>query len=230
MPLTHIIDLYWPKILRYYFGVAKQRLIDRFQIFQTTWSLKDRWFSFATFKASRKGVVEKALELHAEMSQALAEGGEKAKERLDGICIPKLSRSLMVAIESRPPGRSYKWERVKLVGKPFWPRLVDHKWSEMDVGYMLSFRQAVVGIKSKQRLTELKDGKEVDFKEMELLEYVVLWALMDRTNKTQGEWFIYGTLKPTSIKDMETENEMNKKLADILAKDGLEKSREKLET
>lgn len=186
-----------------------------------TWKLKPKTFSRATFKMSRAGVVNEALKLHADMSRALAEGGKQGKEHLDRVCIPKLSRSLVAAIEARPKGRSYRWERVKLTGSPFWPRLVDHKWTEADVGWAMSFRQAVVGIKSVQRLTELQDGKLVGEKEQEVMEYVVLWASVDKIGKHQAPWHIFGTLKETTYQALRHESEMMKQVSALMAKDDM---------
>lgn len=220
------------KFLSYYWSVARQRLGDRIQILQTTNQLKDKFFSWAKFKASRKGVVEVALSLHADMSQCLAKGGAREKKRLAQICAPKLHRSLLSAIEGRPAGKSYKWEMVKKTGSPFWPRIVDHKWAEMDIGMPvpLSFRQAVVGIKSRQRLVELDSkGKEIGRKEMDLLEYVVLWCKVDKARRTQSDWKIFGTLKQTSYEDLMEEYRLMKDIGGDRAAEQLKQRQQKME-
>lgn len=208
----------WYNRFLYYKEVLFQRATDRAQIAMQTWRLKEKRFAFAKFRARRKGVVEAALNLHAEMSTCLAKGGRAEKARLAQICVPKLQRSLVAAVETRPKGKSYKWELLQLKGKPFWPRLIDHKWTDIDIGVQQSFRQAVVGIKSRQRLTELdSDGKERESKELDVTEYVVLWRSVDRVNRTQGDWKIYGTLKETTFDDIIKEKAMIKKMGDIMA-------------
>lgn len=194
---------------QYWKEVARQRLVDRAQIIQQNWSFKPSIWKRSTFRLTRDGIVEKALELHAEMSHCLAVGGEKQRKRLTQICVPKLHRSLLMAISGRPEGHRYQWE---LVSRPFtswrWPRLIDHKWLEMNVGFMQSYRQAVVGIKSKQRLTTLdKTGKVVETKEKELTEYLVLWREVDKEMRMEGEWLIYGTLKETTLEEINKEAE-----------------------
>lgn len=206
-----------------------QRVVDRFQILTQTWSLKKTRFSFAKFRAKRKGVVEDALRLHAEMSQCLAKGGPAERARLAQICVPKLQRSLVAVIDARPRGKSYTWERIETKGKPFWPRLVDHKWMDVDVGFKQSYRQAVVGIKSRQRLTEIgANGKERESKEMDLMEYVVMWRLVDKANLTQGDWKLYGTLKETTFDDVVREKDMMKKMADLMAQKKVAEEEKKL--
>lgn len=208
----------WKNFFTYYKEVLKQRLTDRVQIFQQTIQHKEKWWKKATFRAERKGITEVALNLHAAMSHALARGGAPEKMYLHQICVPKLARSLVAAIESRPKGKSYGWERLETTGWPFWPRLIDHKWTEVDVGFPMSFRQAVVGIKSKQRLTELDaKGKVVGSKEMELTEYVVLWRTVDKASQTVGEWQLYGTLKETTLEELIEETESMKRMQDMYA-------------
>lgn len=218
------------KLFTYFWEFLVQRFLDRLQIIQQGWKFKPSFFSRSAFRADRKGVVEDALALHAEMSQCLATGGSAEKARLEKLCVPKLQRSLVAAIDARPPGRSYAWERVELRGKPFWPRLIDHKWTDIDLGFEQSFRQAVVGIKSLQRLTELDaKGKEVgEPKEMEVLEYVVLWKLMDKETQTQGDWQIYGTLKETSFAELMREKADMKKMGNFVSAEKIKEQKEKL--
>ncbi|CAN8100578.1 unnamed protein product [Discula destructiva] len=229
LPISKTSALPWSKWLQYYKEVALQRILDRAGIAQQTWRLKPKLWSRATFRAPRKGVVDTALALHADMSRCLAVGGVDEKARLAEICVPKLHRSLVAAIEARPRGRSYTWERVALKRGLWWPRLVDHKWTDIDVGYSQSFRQAVVGIESKQRLTELDgEGKVVGTKEMDVLEYVVLWKMVDKASLTQGNWLIYGTLKETSLETVLKEKEMMQSLSDIMAAEKVKETKRKL--
>lgn len=194
-----------------------------------TWRLKDRFFSRAKLRAERKGVVEAALKLHAEMSSCLAQGGRADKTRLGQICIPKLHRSLVAAMETRPKGKSFKWQLLELKGKPFWPRIIDHKWTDLDIGITQSFRQAVVGIKSRQRLTEVDaSGKEGKSKEMDVTEYLVLWRSINRENLSQSNWKIYGTLKETSFDELLKEKAMIQKMGDIMAKNKVEEAEKAL--
>lgn len=221
----------WGKRFTYYKELLIQRVTDRVQITSQTWRLKETFFSRAKLRAERKGVVDAALKLHAEMSSCLAKGGRAEKARLGQICVPKLQRSLVAAMDTRPKGKSFKWELVDLKGKPFWPRIIDHKWTDVDVGIQQSFRQAVVGIKSKQRLTEVdENGKEGKSKEMDVTEYVVLWKSIDRANLTQGNWKIYGTLKPTTYNELLKEKAMIKKMGDSMAKNKVNEAEKALKS
>lgn len=219
----------WSERFKYYKEVLFQRATDRVQIAMQTWRLKEKTFSFAKFRARRKGIVAEALKLHAEMSTCLAQGGRADKARLTAICVPKLQRSLIAAIETRPKGKSFKWELLKLKGWPFWPRVIDHKWTELDVGFQQSFRQAVVGIKSRQRLTELDaNGEARGSKELDVTEYIVLWRSMDSVNRKQGDWKIYGTLKETTFKDLIKEKTMIKTMGDRMAQNKVNEARKAL--
>lgn len=206
------------EFLRYHWELLKQRFVDRMLRLSHSWATKPAWNKKARLRSSNSEIISAAQSLHASMSYCLAKGGVAEKAQLAQICVPKLYRSLRSAIESRPRGKSYEWERVAETGWPWWPRVVDNKWTEADIGFNLMFRQAVVGIKSKQRLTELNArGERVSQKEMELLEYIVLWRQVDPVNMKQSDWQIYGTLEETSYeKLMEESDEMNlaqKKLA-----------------
>lgn len=206
------------EFFKYHWELLKQRFVDRLQRLSNSWATKPAWNKKARLRSTNSEIISAARSLHASMSYCLAKGGAAEKAQLARICVPKLYRSLLSAIESRPKGKSYEWERVAETGRPWWPRIVDNKWNEMDVGVKVMFRQAVVGIKSKQRLSELNArGEKVSQKEMELLEYIVLWRQVDPVNMTQSDWQIYGTLKETAYEDiMEEMDEMNmaqKKLA-----------------
>lgn len=226
VPFGKTSDLTWQQQLRYWKEVATQRFVDRVAIAQQTWQLKrESWYERATFRAPREGIVDAAIELHAEMSRCLAVGGVAEKRRLAQICVPKLHRSLVAAIESRPRGRSYTWKCVSLERSSLlWPRLVDHKWTDIDVGYMQSFRQAVVGVRSKQSLTELDaKGKVVGgTTEKDVTEYLVLWKSVDKESLTQGDWLLYGTLKEMSLNEILEEKETMQTLADAMASDNLQ--------
>lgn len=199
------------EFLKYHWELLKQRFVDRLQRLSHSWATKPAWNKKARLRSTNSEIISAARSLHASMSYCLAKGGAAEKAQLAQICVPKLYRSLLSAIESRPKGKSYEWERVAETGRPWWPRVVDNKWNETDVGFEVTFRQAVVGIKSKQRLSELNArGERVSQKEMELLEYIVLWRQVDPVNMTQSDWQIYGTLKETTYEDiMEELDEMN---------------------
>lgn len=207
------------RFFRYYWLVTKGKFRDWAQIVMQTFQLKDRWYKRATFKADRKGVVQVALNLHAAMSHSLAGGGSVAKRHLSRICVPKLYRSLVAAIESRPEGKSYRWERLEVIGRP---RLVDHKWSEIDTAKPVSFIQAVVRIRSKQRLTEVDaKGNHIGSKEMELVEYMVLWHEVDKVYRRHGDWLLLGTLKETTLEELEKGLDLAQAAAKLHAEDKL---------
>ncbi|KUI61287.1 hypothetical protein VP1G_08456 [Cytospora mali] len=208
---------------RYHWEMLKQRFVDRLQIFMNAWQTKPTWRTRPRLSAPRKDIVAAARALHASMSYCLAKGGPAEKAQLAQICVPKLYRSLISAIESRPKGKSYRWERLAETGRA---RLVDHKWADMDIGVQVSFRQAVVSLKTRQRLTELNaKGEVVSQKEMELLEYIVLWRSIDKLNFTQGDWQVYGTLKETTLEDIENEVQELKDIQRAAAEAKLEKDK-----
>ncbi|KAK2600990.1 hypothetical protein N8I77_010475 [Diaporthe amygdali] len=212
VPLPLVKQPRAPKeFMRYHWEITKQRFVDRLQRLMNSWATKPKWNKKARLRSTNSEIIAAARNLHASMSYCLAKGGPAEKAQLAQICVPKLYRSLLSAIENRPAGKSYTWERIAETDKLWWPKVVDNKWTETDVGFKLSFRQAVVGIKSKQRLTELNArGQKVSEKDMELLEYIVLWRQVDPVNMTQTDWQIYGTLKETTFEDMMEEvEEMN---------------------
>lgn len=227
LPLSKIQG--WDKRLKYYRKIFSQRLLDRFGIFYQVWRLKESFFSRAKFRAERKGIVETALALHAEMSHYIAKGGPREKVLLADICVSKLHRKLVAAIDTRPRGKTYKWERVSTTGQPFWPRIVDHKWIDVDIGYAQSFVQAVVGIKSKQRLIELgADGQECQRKEMDLTEYVVLRRQVNKSDLTMEKWKIYGTMKETTYEDLMKQIDEVKAMSDSMAKSKIRETEKRL--
>lgn len=221
--LSKIPPDFWDK-LRYYTAILKQRAIDRFQIELYSWRFRPKWYKRSTFRPEpKKKVVAAALELHTIMSESLARGDEAAKAQLQRICVPKLARSLTEVIESRPKGKRYRWERLSLTGWPLWPRVVDYKWMEVNIGLQLTFRQAVVGIRSKQRLTELdsKGRKTGTVKELDLTEYLVLWQNVDHEKQSADKWLLYGTLKETSFAEVMKENSLTQELSRLSAEQQL---------
>lgn len=99
----------------------------------------------------------------------------------------------------------------------------------MGQGVMLSFRQAVVGIKSRQRLTRLDAKGQVvgTPKEMVLTEYLVLWRRVDEESQSLGPWLISGTLKETTPEQLVEEQAHIKRLAEVTGTAALEASRAK---
>lgn len=230
------------KFFYYYWAVLKQRIVDRIAMFQMSVQLRGgitKKFRRPDFKPTRKGVVEEALKLHAIMSHSVANGGKAERVQLAKICTPKLYRSLLAVIEARPAGKTYRWERVKLLRrlpffpswtrKPFWPRVVDFKWTEMPLGagIDIKFRQAVVGIKSRQRLTQLNErGKPVGApKEMELTEYLVLWRQVQNETQTLGPWLLSGTVQETGYEELKSEQDQIKLLSQLVTEQNLEENK-----
>lgn len=185
------------------------------------------------FKASRKGIAQQAAQLHATMSRCVAGGSKRDRAQLEKICTPKLYSSLLALMDSRPMGKVYKWERLALLGRPFWPRVLDHKWSEIPVGpnLIINSRQAVVAIKSRQRLSQV-DGKGRPVKvpkEMELTEYLVLWRHVNMEAQTLGPWLISGTLKETSPADVQEEVATLTAIGKLRASEALDLQKKRME-
>ncbi|PSR74307.1 hypothetical protein BD289DRAFT_448711 [Coniella lustricola] len=209
------------KFCRYYWHIIKQRFADRVQIFQATMATKTKFWERAKYKPEIKSVPDVALALHAAMSESMALGTPEAKQKLAKICATKLQRSLLAALEVRPDGKRYRWERLAVTGKP---RVVDHKWSQSETGTSvpLSFRQAVVRIASRQRLTELNaKGDEISSKEMDLVEYLVLWRRVHVDLLKEDDWVIYGTLKESTLEALDEEMELIESVSTGRAKDKL---------
>lgn len=224
------------KFYKYYFAVLKQKLTDRFMMLQQSLQVRGGVFGKyrrPEFKPTRKGIVNEALDLHATMSRCMAGGSPIQQSRLSKICTPKLFASLLAMIESRPSGKSYEWERLEVLGGPFWPRIKDYKWTQMPITPQvnINFRQVVVGIKSRQRLTRINEkGKVVGTpKEMVLREYLVLWRNVSPETQTLGPWLISGTLKETSFQDLQDELYTMEALTKLRAEDALKSRKKKLE-
>lgn len=221
--------------LEYLWTVLKAKLRDRLGIMQYSIRAKGGLFKKyrrPQFKPTRKGIVEEATKLHVLMSRCVAAGGRSHRNELSKICTPKLYSSLLALIDSRPAGKSYKWERLELLGRPFWPQVVDYKWSEMPVGPGVSItsRQAVVGIKSRQRLTELnRNGHPVKPpKEMMLTEYLVLWRNVNMDDQTLGPWLISGTLKETTPEEVQEELRTLTSIGNMRAEEALEEQKKRV--
>lgn len=222
--------------LKYYWKVLKQKLADRLLIFQL--SLQTRGgllakYRRSDFKPTRKGVADVGADLHASMSRFVASGTPNDMARLARICTPKLYASLNAIVQGRPPGQSYSWQRVELLQTRFWPRVVDFKWAEMPLGpgLVVASRQAVVAVKSRQRLTRRNEQGEAVGTPTErvLTEYVLLWRVVEKDTQTLGPWLVHGTLKETSPEELFDEIATMEGLSRMYARSDLEERRKQKE-
>lgn len=140
-----------------------------------------------------------ALGLYKQMYQALAEGDS---ETIKEICAEGLRDNMLARIHARKPGETLRW---KIVEEP-WPRVVSSRGTPISgKRFDRWIRQAVVRIESLQKLTRYdKDGKVISDKPARVVvEYLVI-----QRKTWDGEerpWKIWGTIKETTIEDVEAE-------------------------
>ncbi len=112
-------------------------------------------------------------------------------------------------------GTRKSWDLVRYNQSWRYPRLADHKLRvtvHAQHDGLPAVYQAVVTIASRQRLVEYDDstagaGKVVpgSEKEADVVEHVVLMALVNPDTYEQGPWMIWGTMNETTRESLEFE-------------------------
>ncbi|KAK3365423.1 hypothetical protein B0H63DRAFT_11575 [Podospora didyma] len=171
---------------------------------------KPTFFTRAMWKSKSSQALLTAKALHRSMAEALAAGNKAAINR---VCVIKLATPLCATIDARPRWRRYGWELVKYNAKP---RILCERISPMldDTNAPL-VRQMVVSISSRQRRVEYDDspqgrGRVVPKSEKvaDLVENIVITTTVNRQTWQQDEWRVFGTLNPTSLKNLEQEKQL----------------------
>lgn len=136
------------------------------------------------------------------MYKAVA-SGDTAK--IVNICSEGLRDGLTGRVASRPANERVEWELVEYMG---WSRCVSHRYTMLTASRDgLGMRQAVVRLKSRQRLTRYVNGKKVEGSgvEKDMIEYLVLHKTT--IDHVEGKWTIWGTTTETSWDTIEKERE-----------------------
>ena len=185
-----------------------RRLIKRgkdfFSVIMMKWAL-----GFRKHKIQFRKTTPNALALHRQVYSALADGdeGEVRKVATDGV-----KNKLINKIQARPEDTVYYWDLVKYIG---WPRVVSHRATQMPIpdesdDTTSMIRQAVVRIKSIQRLTredsaedvtDEKDPVKPQETERNVTEYIVIQKRV--LHSVEEPWKFWGTVEPTKLEDFE---------------------------
>lgn len=130
------------------------------------------------------------------MYSSFAEGDTKT---LREICADGLYESFRARIGQRVRGERVKWELVRYKGRA---RVMSNRAGRLPVEGA-AVRQVVVRVRSVQKLTRWRGGKQVEGSgvEKETEEFVVLQRRL--LNWREGEWEVWGTTKQTGWKEVE---------------------------
>ncbi|KAI1343326.1 hypothetical protein F5Y15DRAFT_369691 [Xylariaceae sp. FL0016] len=156
--------------------------------------------SRSRFQFGKKGVVPSAVNLHRQMSEAVASGD---KMTLFQICTPELATTLAGAIDTRPSGQQSEWELVKYLKPWMYPRIADWRVSyQPSKGHRQVLRkQAVVTIASIQRVTRKEKGEKTgSSSQRTLVEHLVLQSDVDPKTYQSSPWRVWGTLREHTYK------------------------------
>lgn len=178
--------------LRFYWIWFKNRIVDRLQMlaFKMSSSRGKRWWN-RSMRIDRSLLGPLTEQLHRKMYKALARGDA---EELRDICLGGVFQKHCSLIASRKPTETYEWT-CKLLKTP---RVVSDKGVRLsDDGTML--RQAVVKMRTRQRLTKKVDGKlaKGTGKDVDITEYVVLQSIYELWEPRP--WKVWGTTSVTSL-------------------------------
>lgn len=213
VPFPILKTLGKPRFFWYNWKRLKQHSIDVFQIVLQCLYSTPGWFKWPRITPERAQIKSAAKNLQHALWASMALGND-GRSTLAKICCPKMYDSLVKVIQTRPKGRNMEFLSPVEVKTP---RIVDHKWVSMNDGNQtMNTRQAVVRLVTRQQLIYKNDkGEQVgEPKSQTITEHLVLWRTVDMTNFTQGDWLIYGTLKPTTPKDIERDLDMLEELAE----------------
>lgn len=164
-----------------------------FQGFLFVWlgPKKGRFYN-KVLKLENRQLVPRALQLHQDMWVAFARGDIKALSR---VCVPGIGTKLCNSIVARSRNEQLEWELVRMLRKP---KLVMHRVASVDTNGT-ALRQAIVRIRSVQKLTRFVNGKVVGGTgiEKDCDEYFVIDQRYVRYQ--QGPWRVWGTATETVV-------------------------------
>ncbi|KAJ5040443.1 uncharacterized protein L3040_006099 [Drepanopeziza brunnea f. sp. 'multigermtubi'] len=169
--------------------------VSMYVLWATSPREQGRRFWNRSLKIQRRAIAPTALALHQQMYTAFAEGNLPALRK---ICTDGIFESFRARIASRPRSERVEWELVKYLGGP---KVISHRGGKMQLEGN-SVRQAVVRVRSRQRLTRTVGGKVVDGsgREKDVTEFVVLQRIM--RDSSEGPWQVWGTTKETTLEDL----------------------------
>ena len=147
-----------------------------------------------------------AMALHRQIYGAFAEGDEST---IRDVATDGVREKLIGRMQMRPKGTSFAWDLIRYRGQP---RVVSHRASNLpiegeDDEQPSGVRQAVVRIRSVQRLTreedmeDEKDATEPEQTEKEVTEYVVIQKRVLRGK--QEPWKFWGTTEETTTENFD---------------------------
>lgn len=162
------------------------------------------WKTRPRFKARLSRIPPTAKTMYRELLEAFAAGD---KETVRKLCTPHLAGQYTKAIDKRRATEGVRWELVKYSGSPRLKSYMIIPMNQHDKDTMTE--QAVVSVTSTQRMSRtnrnMKDavvpGSE---KEQTGTEYVVLKRDYSKAEwRPLGEWQIWGTTEPTTLKKIQ---------------------------
>lgn len=192
-PLTHL-KYQWKRLL--------YRFRDQLSLFALKYSSpkEKSWFK-RSIKLSRSTIMPTAVALHRQMYTSFAEGDAATLRK---ICTDGIYDSFRSRIGNRARGEKVVWELVKYNQRS---KLISNRAMRLPIEGA-AFRQAVVRIASRQKLTRWVKAKGGEMqvapgsgKERDVVEYVVVQRQYERWE--EGEWRIWGTTKETTLDDVE---------------------------
>lgn len=193
---------------RFRWNQVRARLRNYVSLLQVKWSSPrggKRWYHRAV-KLQKKSVRPTAVALHKQMYTAFAEGDVP---KLREICCDGIYDSFVARIGARKKGQKVVWELVRYNGSP---KVVGDRMAQIPGTDGAALRQAVVRIRSRQKLERHVSGKGVEGGgEKDVVEYFVVQNKMEKWQT--GEWKVWGTTKETTLKDVERWQRIAKGLA-----------------
>ncbi|KAK4189179.1 hypothetical protein QBC35DRAFT_151992 [Podospora australis] len=201
--------------VRFLWEILKVRTMEAFVNSGIKFQSKPSILKRAIVRRNKSAAVSAAKALHRQLAEALATGD---KETIQKVCIKKLSTSLIATVDARPRGRRYGWELVEYTQQFWYPSIRSFRMVPVLKGKDAPIqKQAVVAISSKQRRVEYDDsrkgqGKMVpgSEKEVDVVEYVTIGAMMDGRTYESDAWKIVGLIKATSPEDWAMERHLSR--------------------
>lgn len=166
------------------------------------------WKTRPRYKARLTAIPPTAKIMYRELLEAFA-AGDKATVRK--VCTPHYAGQYINAIDKRKKSEALRWELVKYNGSPKLKSYLIMPMNPQDRDLMTE--QAVVAISSTQRMSKVNNtsgqvipGSE---KEQDGTEYVVLKREYNKSEWMPiGEWQIWGTTEPTTLKKIKDDMDM----------------------
>ncbi|TLD33090.1 hypothetical protein PspLS_01433 [Pyricularia sp. CBS 133598] len=200
------------------FDRVRSKAMDAFRLVTSYIVSKPSVFTSGTIQIQRGKIVPTAKELHRSLSEAFAAGDLDTLRR---VCWPNLYQTLSAKVSRRPVGVRRQWELVSYTGTLMYPRIADHKLMEIPRrdGTKATAQQAVVTIRSRQRLTQFNDKtgeSTAPPKELDVTEHLVMQRELDPNVPTPGHWRVFGYADETTYQSWLAD----KRGLEILARQG----------